>query len=419
MKTQLLVRDKRSCPIEAADNLTINDFKSAAAFDAFELSVVSLQDKELWKSRGSNYSHLNDHADMVSLRQMMDLSTKSKRLILLPSNYVFLYGYGYDTDRRSNNYLHSIPLKDFITDFAESPIGGLLSSSLPVCFGVSKTRLSDRELSSDFSFSKPLPICSKQLLQSDASTTTAVMISDSFAATTLQVNCNEDLSTLVEAVFPPSNHTAAFPDWLSEIDFYDEAEQRFNMENINKELARLSGERSRIEEVLSDYQKTKSILCCKDFELEDRVRHIIAEISEVNDDFTDNKEEDFRFCFEDTVFLIEVKGSVGGLKRQHVSKTYDHVQIEMDAKDAAGDTSEVKGVLIFASQIEMKPDERDSFPEGQLTIASRNDIAVLSTEVLLRCYEAYLEGRLTSDGFKETLRTSSGFIGLEKFRLVR
>lgn len=102
-----------------------------------------------------------------------------------------------------------------------------------------------------------------------------------------------------------------------------------------------------------------------------------------------------------------------------MSKTYDHVQIEMDAKDAAGDTSEVKGVLIFASQIEMKPDERDSFPEGQLTIASRNDIAVLSTEVLLRCYEAYLEGRLTSDGFKETLRTSSGFIGLEKFRLVR
>lgn len=97
----------------------------------------------------------------------------------------------------------------------------------------------------------------------------------------------------------------------------------------------------------------------------------------------------------------------------------DAAVLEMDAKDSIGDTSAVKGILIFASQIEMKPEERDSFPESQLTIASRNDIAVLSTEVLLRCYEAYLEGYLTSDGFKETLQASSGFVGLEEFGLKK
>ena len=116
---------------------------------------------------------------------------------------------------------------------------------------------------------------------------------------------------------------------------------------------------------------------------------------------------------------MKSREALGGLKRQHVSRAYDHVQIEMDAKDSIGDTSAVKGILIFASQIEMKPEERDSFPESQLTIASRNDIAVLSTEVLLRCYEAYLEGYLTSDGFKETLQASSGFVGLEEFGLKK
>lgn len=417
MKTQLLVHNKHFCPIEATNDLTVNEFKNAAAFDAFELTVVSLQDKELWKNDANSHSYLNDSANIASLRQMMDSSTQSKCLVLLPPNHDIQYDYGYESSWQSQRFRRFTPLKDFIIDFSESPIGALFSSSLPVCFGVSKTKLFDRELSSDFSFGEPLLNCFKKILQSDASTTTAVMVSEALAATTLQVNCIEDLSVLVEAIFPPLDGEESFPEWLDEIEFYDEVEQRSRMENINKELARLSGEKARIEETLLDYQKTKSILCSKDFELEDRVRRIIAAISEVNDAFIDNKEEDFRFCFGGATFLIEVKGSVGGLKRQHVSKAYNHVQIEMDAKDAIGDSSEAKGILVFASQIEMKPEDRDSFPEGQLTIASRNDIAVLPTEVLLRCYEAYLEGRLTSDRFKETLRVSSGFVGLEKFGL--
>lgn len=419
VKIQLLVSNKPYCPIEAVDDLIVNEFKNAAAFDAFELTIISLQDKELWKNRDNNHSWLNDRANIISLRQMMDLSAQSKCLILLPCNYSFLYDYGYDPGFHTQRYRTLIPLKDFITDFAKSPIGDLFSSSLPVCFGASKTKLPERELPSAFSFIKTSLNSLKQLLRSDASTTTAVMISETLAATTLQISCIDDLLALVEAIFPPLNHAKSLPAWLDEIDFYDEEEQRSKKESIDGELIRLSGEKARIEEVLSDYQNIKAILCFKDFELEDRVRHIIAKISEVDDTFIDTKEEDFRFCFGDTTFLIEVKGSVGGLKRQHVSRAYDHVQIEMDAKDSIGDASAVKGILIFASQIEMKPEERDSFPESQLTIASRNDIAVLSTEVLLRCYEAYLEGRLTSDGFKETLRTSSGFVGLEEFGLNR
>ena len=106
------------------------------------------------------------------------------------------------------------------------------------------------------------------------------------------------------------------------------------------------------------------------------------------------------------------------MKRQHVSKTYDHVQIKADAMEDEGDSSTLKGVLVFAPQIELAPADRDPFPETQIKIARKNEIAVLSTETLLRCYEAYMENRLTSNSFKETLRQTSGLVSLDLFGIV-
>lgn len=182
-------------------------------------------------------------------------------------------------------------------------------------------------------------------------------------------------------------------------------------------MAVLNEEKKGIEKILSSYRNIKSVLCTKDFDLENNARHLLAEIAEVDETFEDNKEEDFNFSYDDTFYLIEIKGSSRGLKRQHISKTYDHVQIKMDEMEAEGDSRKIKGVLIFASQIELRPEERDPFPEKQISIAQRTEIAVLSTETLLRCYEAYIEGRLTSDAFKETLRHSSGLISPDAFGL--
>lgn len=44
-----------------------------------------------------------------------------------------------------------------------------------------------------------------------------------------------------------------------------------------------------------------------------------------------------------------------------MSKTYDHVQIKADAMEDEGCSGKLKGVLIFASQIEIRPGERDPF----------------------------------------------------------
>lgn len=417
MKTQILVYKKPNCGFTETSDLTIREFGKALAFDAFDLTVIDLQDKYLWKSDYTNDKILQDHADISSIRQMMLQSNKAKCIVVLPQNYSFLYSYGYNLETHSEGYKEKKPLKDFIKDFAVSPIGELFSFSLRICFGKSITLVSNKELHSDFSFSMPITPPLKPLLTSNASTISTVLISETLAATTLEINTNEDLSAVIDAIFPAVVQSVLIPDWLDEVEYHDETAQRARIKEIDEEMALLDKEKKEIEGVLSNYQDIKSVLCSKDFELEKMTRHLLAKIVEVDEDFEDCKEEDFRFSYNDTLYLIEIKGSKGGLKRQHISKTYDHVQIKADALEDEGSTSKLKGVLIFASQIELKPEERDPFPETQITIARKNDIAVLSTETLLRCYEAYIEKRLTSTSFKETLSQTSGLVSLDLFGL--
>lgn len=415
MKTQLLVYRQWDCGFTETNDLTIREFGRASAFDAFELTVIDLQNGHLWKSDCNNDKLLDDHADISSIGQMLLQSNKCKCIVLLPQNCMYSYCYEYDSHAHPNRYKHKMPLKDFIKDFASSPIGELLPLPMHICFGKSKTRLFDRELHSDFSFSTPILPPVNPILKSEASTVSAVRLSETLAATTLHVNDNDDLLAVVDAIFPAEDSPNRIPEWLDEVVYHDEAAQRARLKEIDEQIVFLGEERKGIEEILSDYRGIKSVLCCKDFDLEKRVRHLLAEIVEIDEDFEDNKEEDFRFSYDNTLFLIEIKGSNGGLKRQHVSKTYDHVQIKADAMEEEGNSGKLKGVLIFASQIELKPDERDQFPETQIIIARKNDIAILSTETLLRCYEAYVEGRLTSDAFKETLLQTSGLVSLDAF----
>lgn len=417
MKTQILVYKKPNCGFTETSDLTIREFGKALAFGAFDLTVIDLQDKYLWKSDYTNDKILQDHADISSIRQMMLQSNKAKCIVVLPQNYSFLYSYGYNLETHSEGYKKKKPLKDFIKDFAVSPIGELFSFSLRICFGKSITLVSNKELHSDFSFSMPIASPFKPLLTSNASTISTVLISETLAATTLEINTNEDLSAVIDAIFPAVVQSVLIPDWLDEVEYHDETAQRARIKEIDEEMALLDKEKKEIEGVLSNYQDIKSVLCSKDFELEKMTRHLLAKIVEVDEDFEDCKEEDFRFSYNDTLYLIDIKGSKGGLKRQHISKTYDHVQIKADAMEDEGSTSKLKGVLIFASQIELKPEERDPFPETQITIARKNDIAVLSTETLLRCYEAYIEKRLTSTSFKETLSQTSGLVSLDLFGL--
>lgn len=201
-----------------------------------------------------------------------------------------------------------------------------------------------------------------------------------------------------------------FPEWLSDDPFLDEGDLRSRRTDITNEISKLERERNDIDDKLSAYEEKKSILCTKDSALEDRVRDMLAEVLHVPNDFEDTKEEDFRYETEDAICLFEVKGSVGGLKRQHISRTNDHVQICLDKLEGSGKAKKVKGTLIFSSQISNPPIGKDPYPQNQLTLAEREEIGVMPAETFLRCYEASIQGMLSPDEFISLIDSSSGLI---------
>ena len=201
-----------------------------------------------------------------------------------------------------------------------------------------------------------------------------------------------------------------FPEWLSDVPFLDEGDLRSRRTDIANEISRLERERNDIDDKLSAHEEKKSILCIKDSALEDRVRDMLAEVLHVPNDFEDTKEEDFRYETENAIYLFEIKGSVGGLKRQHISRTNDHVQIRFDKLEDSGQAKKVKGTLIFSSQINNPPIGKDPYPQQQLTLAEREEIGVMPAETFLRCYEASIQGALSPDEFVSLIDSSSGLI---------
>lgn len=116
MKTQLLVYRKQGCGFTETTDLTIREFSNASAFDAFELTVIDLQDENLWNSDYDSDKLLKNHADISSIRQMMALSKKSKCIVLLPQNYIYSHEYGYNYSIGSSTYLKNSPLKNIISN---------------------------------------------------------------------------------------------------------------------------------------------------------------------------------------------------------------------------------------------------------------------------------------------------------------
>lgn len=106
MKTQLLVFRQRDCGFTETRDLTIKEFGKASAFDAFELTVIDLQDEHLWKSDCNNDNLINDHADISSIGQMLLQSNKCKCIVLFPQNCMYSYCYEYDRQAHANRYKH-------------------------------------------------------------------------------------------------------------------------------------------------------------------------------------------------------------------------------------------------------------------------------------------------------------------------
>ena len=412
MSIQVLCLNTQNCPIKQSEEICVMPFDQAQAFDMFDLVVIDLQQEELWTYSGKSTRSIDSMAHFCTLKNMIYDSNTSRVIVLLPQNYTFSYDFWRGAYDNAGRYHEKAPLKDMLDRLNQNLLYPLLGINLPLAFGGSITECHGRTYTSDFHLASGADSNFEILSTSKGGGTTCFSISDRLFATTLSIENSAALLTLCQWLKLLPAEQSPLPDWLENVPFLNEGELRERRQAILDEAAKLENEKKEIDKRLFEYREKKAVLCTKDRDLENRAREMLAKILHVSSDFEDVREEDFRYETADCVFIFEIKGSIKGLKREHVSKTEDHVQICADMLEEKESKQKVKGILVFSSQIDVPPEEKDPYPQKQIDIARRYGVAIMSAETLLRCYEASERGNLSPNDFIEMLDSSSGLVGL-------
>ena len=64
---------------------------SPKTLDSFEINIINLQNKEMWKNERDRTDCVNCTSDFRTLKKLLESSNKTNNIIFLPKNYTFRY----------------------------------------------------------------------------------------------------------------------------------------------------------------------------------------------------------------------------------------------------------------------------------------------------------------------------------------
>ena len=155
--------------------------------------------------------------------------------------------------------------------------------------------------------------------------------------------------------------------------------------------------------VIEKNKRYKSILYTTGEELVQVVLEILEEMLGCNlKDFVDEKKEDFMFEIDGHVFLGEIKGVKHNIKNENVSQLDVHYQTYLD--DYPEKDGEVSAILIMNHQRNKPIEQREPVHESQIRLANRNGSLIISTPILLKLFEGYVNGTYTREQCMDLLK---------------
>ena len=385
-----------------SESITRKTFSNPLAFDNFDVTVISLQNPEMWKNKESGTTSIDCIKDLHNLGQMSSASNASLILFLLPQDYTFRSRLNY-----GEKYFHSTSIRKILPDVTSLISKSLGISSVALSPGAEITLLGHGEYNSAFSISA-LELIDEGRVQRGNGNGITVYLTDDYAATTIQIDDSDSLLGFLEDIGFIDREFATYPDWLDTVPFLDESDLIDRLESKRAKIAELEHECALIEENLDEYRDKKLILCTKGSKLQDSVASMLEEILPREKVFVDEGEEDYRFETNDRAFLFEIKGSEKSLKRDHISKTDNHVQVYEDSHAEDQEGRVPKGILIFSEEIEKPPSEHLPYVETQLELAKKYGVLVIPALSFLKLYEKFHRGEVTTDQLQEKLWYETG-----------
>ena len=129
-------------------------------------------------------------------------------------------------------------------------------------------------------------------------------------------------------------------------------------------------------------------------------------------EFQDEKKEDFLIKLDGVTFIGEIKGITSNVKSEHVSQLDVHFQGYQDKLQENNCVENVKALLIINPFRNKRPIEREPINEIQENLAKRNGSLIITTDNLLKMYDAFINGVIDGDTIKREFISQTGILSM-------
>ena len=224
-----------------------------------------------------------------------------------------------------------------------------------------------------------------------------------FFLSTIMLDSGNEIRDFVSLIL--NDVGSKIPDWSKSISFYNDAKLKDEIVQNNQTIENLAKKNVELEKNLDKNNYYKSILYQTGYALVSVVFDILQKLIGIDlSDFKDVKREDFSFVIENCHFVGEIKGVSDGLKNQYPSQVETHIQEYLEEKNV----KKAKGILIIAYERNKPLEERNKVAAKQINYAVRNNILIITTDVLLDIFETYLNGTFDKDLFLKYISEETG-----------
>lgn len=389
------------------------------SLDEFDINIISLNDKELWRNDTDSDKFINSINHFESISTMVRNRSKSIVVYVMPQSFTFYY------NKLSSNskYYRSFLIKDRLDNVWRQIISVVLypkNVANMLSFENTRTIVGNQEYIADFYFNQHSLDCLKVLTKSKSSEKiTTILLNEKTVLTTLNITSDrKSLINFIQQLFP-SKEKSSVPEWALAIEFGDDNKQREIIAEKNTIIEQAKADIESANKRLEENTKYKSILYTNGEELVDVVFEILEKLLDYDlSGFRDKKREDFLIKLPECTYIGEIKGVTSNVKNEHVSQIDLHYSGYIDELEEQNVHETVKQILII-NPFRTKPlIERDPVHTAQINLAIRNNCLIIETSTLLRIFERFCNREFATQKCRNIFASKSGLLRLEEFDTV-
>ena len=394
-------------------------FAAPRSLDEFDLNIIDFSDEKMWYSLNNyigSYKTLCTQ-DLNSLNVMIQGSKKAKILFVLPQDIEF---HEQTSSRQNGNgemepIYSSIRIKDILPAISESvySIFPILRAWFETAYENTTTIVGDISYRAAFCF---MISTDTLTFSSGSNKPTTIMALDRYYFTTLDIFASEeDLQNYVDCIFNPFQPQQE-PAWMKDFLFNDDKEQNNVIETQNRIIDSAEEAIADANRKLENNRRYKSILYTNGNELVEVVFEILERILECDlSEFVDKKKEDFLIKKPAYTLVGEIKGISSNVRNENISQLENHFQKYRDKLQEEGIAENVHQVLII-NPLRSKPlDEREPVHVDQIELAKRYGSLIVETSTLLKLFELFLQGKITTTKCKKLFTEKTGILCIQEF----